>query len=153
MISVAVSAGDAVGGEQPQGQAAGAAAGRADQDALALEVGQPLELGAAGIEDPQRLVGDAPDGQQSGRVLARGEAALDEARMHAGGGVRQRLEVGERSAELAHLELDAVALEGRLVALGIAVVGAARAGGGDDEGAGRRRIDEAQGQPDRAERR
>ena len=36
--------GDAVGGQQTQGQAAGAAAGRTDQDALALEVREPFEL-------------------------------------------------------------------------------------------------------------
>ena len=105
---------DAVGGQQPQGEAAGAAAGRADQDALALEVGQALEPGAAGIEHPQRLVGDPADRQQSGSVLAGGEAALHEARVHAGGGIGERLEVGERAAGLAHLEVDAVALEDAL---------------------------------------
>jgi hypothetical protein len=141
--------GDAVGRQQAQGEAAGAAPRGSDQDALALEVGEPLDRDAGAVEHPQRLEGDAADGHGARRIPGRGEPALHEGGVHAGGRVRQRLQVGEGAGRLAHLELHAVALEERPVALGVAMVGAARGRRRDDERVGRRRIGEAQRHPDR----
>ena len=75
--------GHAVGGEQLQRKKLGAAAGLADGDFQALELVEAIELGLAPVEHPYGLEIHAAEGGEIFRFRLVGNAALDEADVHA----------------------------------------------------------------------
>ena len=97
----------AIGFEHLERWNAGSAAGRPDQDALALELREPVDLFRAAIENPNRLGYQAAHRMQVGRVDAVGEAALHEARLDIGVRVLEEPKIVHGRRGLPHLDLDA----------------------------------------------
>ncbi|MBS1171548.1 MAG: hypothetical protein H6R12_378 [Proteobacteria bacterium] len=140
--------GHAVGIEQLARQLVRTAAGDADRDPLARQLVDPVDTGFAAVEHPQRLVVETAEGAQGNVLAYHLGPALDETEIHLLFLVQQAFEVLGRTGGCQFDQLDAVALEDRLVARREVLIRAAVAARRDDDMIGWRGLDELSRPPE-----
>ena len=138
----------AIGFEHLERWNAGSAAGRPSQDALALELREPVDLFRAAVENPNWLGYQAAHRMQVGRVDAVGEAALHEARLDIGVRVLEEPEIVHGRRGLPHLDLDAFFCRLFLDAERQPVIGAGLARRGNHEVVRRRGLYKVEREPE-----
>jgi len=133
---------DAVGGEQGEGEGAGAAAFRADRQVLGAQFGQPVDLQLAAIEHQQRHMEQAAQRHQPVLRHAAGDTALHQADIDAEFRIVETLQVFQRTLRTQNVEFDAVVRQDLGVFVGGAAKTAAVGSGGDGQAVRRPRVDQ-----------
>lgn len=129
---------DAIELEEGQSQVARAAAGGADGQAFAGQLGQDGQGVRAPIKDKQRLIGNASEGNEFAVCAGIGHAALNESNVHREGRVLQALEVFQGALRAEDFQFDALAGKVGAVSFGIGLEGTAVNPAGENNGLWRR---------------